>query len=294
MQGKFFGLILIFMIALLSGCGQVDKNTITSPPSKTTPAKMPSKKIVAPSNASALAPFNFEGRAPTTVKADEPFSFIFTFFNNSDIPIVAAKIEIEAVNDVKRIIPDPKWEMDTIFDDVSLFTRDIHLTKGQSLSSQIKMVIARPGTHQFKIIPSVKADDVRNNGEYFLTVIVLDTQEAQALRQRRAELSNEIETNLDELIKASNNISWIETRLSTAKQQQDLELRRRDYLLKQANQYPSDRKMYTDNANASAQEAQRAGAEVTHLQGQLAAAQQQYNNLKAERASLEQEQKRLQ
>lgn len=286
---KICCIAIISCLLILSGCAQNDRTNNNSTP--TIPTQASTKPAPVLPNQAPLPPFTFQGKSPSSVKVDEPFIISFSIANNSDIPIVAAKINFKGIEDTKRIIPAANWDYDSSWGDNTLHTRDIHISKGQSLFASFQMVISRPGTYQFTMIPAVKAGDVRTIGEYVVTLVVSDTQQAKVQRQQKADLANRIDKNESDLVKASNNVAWIKAQLDTAKQQQQFALSQRDYYLRLANQYPQDRNMYVKDANKSTQEAQQAEAETNRLQSELAVAQQKYNDLKEEKASILQQQK---
>lgn len=161
----------------------------------------------------------FKCSYPNPVKAGEPFPVNFTITNNSDIPMVAARISFEDTEMISDMIPDNNWRYveyrswvtdkplnvhkDFNGNLLSIHTENLFIKKGESLESKLTFQIDTSGTYQFKLHPSIKVGEWEELGTYVVSVIVQDTPKAQQMRNKQEAL-----VKIDEINKKINDLKW--------------------------------------------------------------------------------------
>jgi len=156
-------------------------------------------------------PFTFLSESPKYVKALEPFQIHFSIINNSKIPIVATRIELIEAAVISRILLEP-WQdfyEGSLFSNPSINIDNLYIAKDYMIDESIHIVINEPGTHQFRLMPIVKAGNWISINEYIFTVIVQDTEQARVLRNNQANL----ETVKKQLAHIDNEIKTKESRI---------------------------------------------------------------------------------
>ncbi|MFA7466925.1 MAG: hypothetical protein WCY82_01510 [Desulfotomaculaceae bacterium] len=251
MRKIFIIIFIAILLTLSSGCSE--KNETVSEGrinlDENYSIKYEVEKKNATSESAVEEPYTFKARLAERVKAGEHFECIFSIKNNSDIPIIAAFIELIDASMIKEVIYEESWKYEDggFLGYPRIVINNIFISTGEELNSNFKLLIEEPGTYQFKIAPNVKSGDWFEIGEYIVSVAVEDTPQAQYERSKKQQIATidgrikEIENNISELSSEINfeksNIKFEEGNIKYAKSNIQ-------YALKSLQGYPEDAAVY--------------------------------------------------